>query len=134
MTSPKASFTVNVDVTNPGQFFACCGLLELAHRLWRGAEGWFEGPSFCLLRTDGRSGSGEEIITALLNCEVKSIQMADPKTAPIKVGEPFDIRLDWWLKPNGSSNPFKTWAGNATSMQMYCKWIAPLKRCLERFH
>ncbi len=24
--------------TNPGQFFACCGLLELADRLWPGAE------------------------------------------------------------------------------------------------
>jgi CRISPR-associated protein Csx14 len=32
---------VNVDPTNPGQFFACCGLLELADRLWPGAEGWF---------------------------------------------------------------------------------------------
>jgi CRISPR-associated protein Csx14 len=27
--------------TNPGQFFACCGLLELADRLWNGAEGSF---------------------------------------------------------------------------------------------
>ena len=34
---------VNVDPTNPGQFFACCGLLELADRLWPGAEGWFAG-------------------------------------------------------------------------------------------
>ncbi|TWW08183.1 hypothetical protein E3A20_26890, partial [Planctomyces bekefii] len=28
-----SSFWVNVDPTNPGQFFACCGLLELADRL-----------------------------------------------------------------------------------------------------
>lgn len=35
------SFSVSVDPTNPGQFFACCGLLELADRLWPGAEGWF---------------------------------------------------------------------------------------------
>ncbi len=33
---------INVDAANPGQFFACCGLVELAHRLWQGAEGWFE--------------------------------------------------------------------------------------------
>jgi CRISPR-associated protein Csb3 len=32
---------VAVDPTNPGQFFACCGLLELADRLWPDAEGWF---------------------------------------------------------------------------------------------
>jgi CRISPR-associated protein Csb3 len=27
---------IPVDVTNPGQFFACCGLLELAARMWPG--------------------------------------------------------------------------------------------------
>ena len=39
---------VKVDPTNPGQFFACCGLLELADRLWPGAEGWFEEREFCV--------------------------------------------------------------------------------------
>jgi len=39
-----------VDPVNPGQFFACCGLLELADRLWSGAEAWFDhyGRAFCL--------------------------------------------------------------------------------------
>lgn len=32
---------ISVDPANPGQFFACCGLLELASRLWAGAEGCF---------------------------------------------------------------------------------------------
>jgi len=35
---PPPSITVTVDVTNPGQFFACCGLLELADRLWPGRK------------------------------------------------------------------------------------------------
>lgn len=39
---------IALDPTNPGQFFACCGLLELAHRLWKGAEGWFERQEFCV--------------------------------------------------------------------------------------
>lgn len=38
----KPSLRVRVDPTNPGQFFACCGLLELADRLWNGAEAWFD--------------------------------------------------------------------------------------------
>ena len=42
---------VQVDVGNPGQFFACCGLLELAHRMWPGAEGWFEGATFSIRTT-----------------------------------------------------------------------------------
>jgi CRISPR-associated protein Csx14 len=33
------SLRIKVDPTNPGQFFACCGLLELADRLWSGAQG-----------------------------------------------------------------------------------------------
>jgi len=41
MIHAEPTFSVEVDVINPGQFFACCGLLELAYRLWPGAEGWF---------------------------------------------------------------------------------------------
>lgn len=40
---------INVDPSNPGQFLACCGLLELADRLWPGAEGWFENGTFCVV-------------------------------------------------------------------------------------
>ena len=40
--TPEHGVRLRVDPTNPGQFFACCGLLELADRLWGGAEGWFE--------------------------------------------------------------------------------------------
>lgn len=39
---PGPSVCVRVDPVNPGQFFACCGLLELADRMWGGVEGWFE--------------------------------------------------------------------------------------------
>jgi CRISPR-associated protein Csb3 len=41
---------LRLDPTNPGQFLACCGFLELADRSWRGAEGWFEERAdfFCL--------------------------------------------------------------------------------------
>jgi CRISPR-associated protein Csb3 len=41
-----AKIQIPVDLSNPGQFFACCGLLELADRLWPGAEGWFDQRHF----------------------------------------------------------------------------------------
>lgn len=41
MKIPEPTISVNVDIANPGQFFACCGLFELAQRVWPGAEGWF---------------------------------------------------------------------------------------------
>ncbi|MEX2118177.1 MAG: type I-U CRISPR-associated protein Cas8c [Pirellulales bacterium] len=39
---------IDIDPTNPGQFFACCGLLELADRSWNGAEGWFDTYTFSM--------------------------------------------------------------------------------------
>lgn len=48
MIDANASITVAVDPTNPGQFFACCGLLELAGRLWPGAESWFGSMEFSI--------------------------------------------------------------------------------------
>lgn len=44
--TPSETIRVSVDLANPGQFFACCGLLELADRLWDGAEGWFSDRRF----------------------------------------------------------------------------------------
>src|SRR5688572_7628840 len=52
MSLPEPTIRVPVDPTNPGQFFACCGLLELADRLWpqtndrQAAEGWFADGQF----------------------------------------------------------------------------------------
>ncbi len=48
MSNTEPNIQIPVDLTNPGQFFACCGLLELADRLWPGAEGWFEDRTFRL--------------------------------------------------------------------------------------
>lgn len=42
MTHDEPTLSVKVQPTNPGQFLAACGLLELADRLWNGAEGWFD--------------------------------------------------------------------------------------------
>jgi CRISPR-associated protein Csb3 len=50
----KANIEIPVDLTNPGQFFACCGLLELADRLWSKPDqpptvlGWFDNDRFHL--------------------------------------------------------------------------------------
>ncbi len=49
-----STIKIPVDLTNPGKFFACCGLLELADRFWPGTEGWFEAERF-LLSINGAS-------------------------------------------------------------------------------
>lgn len=62
---------IKVDATNPGQFFACCGLLELADRLWGGAEGWFEGDMFHLhSRAAITNATAADLFDALTHCRL----------------------------------------------------------------
>jgi len=111
MTTPQRSFSVNVDVTNPGQFFACCGLLELAHRLWPGVEGWFENDQLNIA-TPHRTNDSFAQLCRQLNATslVPDDGEADHKTCPLRLGTPFDLRLDWWLDETGGDR-LKTWAG-----------------------
>ncbi len=63
MMASEPSFSLRVDATNPGQFFACCGLLELAHRLWPGSEGWFEEKRFTIRAPErNKSASLDDLV------------------------------------------------------------------------
>ncbi|GIW43957.1 MAG: type I-U CRISPR-associated protein Cas8c [Candidatus Binatia bacterium] len=132
MSRSAPTLSVQVDITNPGQFFACCGLLEVAHRVWcpGPAEGWFADGHFLLARNDGKPAEMADLINAALGCDAQTIPIDDPKTDPIGLGDPIRMRLDWWRRSDGSTNLFKTWAANATSLQMYIKWRDPLRSCL----
>ena len=112
---------IPVDLTNPGQFFACCGLLELADRLWPGAEGWFERRVFCIL-TEDRAKSLTDLLdqTRLLRFDVgddseaeddvdetdDTYTLIEPILLHWKNGKPA-IHLDWW-----SDKSIKPWAGS----------------------
>jgi CRISPR-associated protein Csb3 len=75
MNDATPNFSVSVDVTNPGQFFACCGLLELAHRLWRGAEGWFDhSKSIFTIRAVSESVvSLDSLLEQLRKCDISGL-------------------------------------------------------------
>lgn len=130
------NITVNVDVTNPGQFFACCGLLELAHRLHPAAEGWFEGSEFHISGSTGLDRILEQFAAAnilsslspderrslatLLSKEKNALTEIDRaeksrlqkkwRTERLRLVEPFDIWLDWWRDAAGERTDLKTWA------------------------
>lgn len=81
--APVPAIRIRMEPTNPGQFFACCGLLELAHRLWAGAEGWFDGSEFCLRPADVRGQSqatASRLIDELAHCRVTN-EMTDAQVA-----------------------------------------------------
>lgn len=115
MNTPTASFSVNVDPTNPGQFFACCGLLELADRLWPGTVGWFADSQFFL------AGNGKLCASLSAAQSVKFSDKTESDTSeedgdneddedlfePLLIVSPFELRLDWWR-----DKTIKTWAGS----------------------
>lgn len=109
------SFSVNVDPTNPGQFFACCGLLELADRLWQGAEGWFDKGGREFQIACGHH-SLTELIAAIANAELIHKVPSDPYSSPIRVGDPFrPIDIDWWVADQTGARDLKVWAGTMES-------------------
>lgn len=109
------SIRINVDPTNPGQFFACCGLLELADRLWQRAEGWFEGRDFCITA----KGDLSELVRAFSNAELVQLDQDDDTSSPMEIRSPFrTLRLDWWHDEQAGGKELKVWAGSMESVRI----------------
>ena len=130
------SIRINVDPTNPGQFFACCGLFELANRLWPGAEARFEDDGFCI----ECGGTLLQLLAALARAEINSsltdrdlkrlgtlLSAEKAKLTPaaleekqslseqwkrerIYISAPFNLWLDWWSDETTGAKGMKTWA------------------------
>lgn len=126
---PLPDITLDVDLRNPGQFFACCGLLELASRLWPGSEGWFAGEgsrvAFHIATYSGHNDPLGEIVRRL--CETdelvaiaqdEGIENIQADRQPV-ILLPFDLRLDWWLVAygDGDKSELKVWAGQQTPVR-----------------
>ena len=130
MTHSEPNITVNVNVTNPGQFFACCGLLELADRLWPGAEGWFEDEAFCV----HAEGTHHELWRAIIDTELEALDPNDETASPMCFSKPFDLTLDWWKDEHAGGRSLKVWAGSmrgvriAQAMKAAITHVAELER------
>ncbi|HTQ40311.1 MAG TPA: type I-U CRISPR-associated protein Cas8c [Pirellulales bacterium] len=146
---------INVDPTNPGQFFACCGLLELVDRLWPRAEGWFEKGEFCI----ECEGALCKVLDAFVSCrltntmteaqhvrfkEITAMKVKERKSTPgvedeektlgamlreasIVLKAPFDITLDWFTDGYAGGSRFKTWAGRQSVLDI----ATSMKQALE---
>lgn len=117
----EPTIRLSVDISNPGQFFASCGLLELAARLWGDWSicGRFASESFDLI-VGSPERSLKDIIDHFVKAEVKQLDLHDNAASPLHLGDPFNLRLDWWYKlegPNksrvelGGGDQLKPWAG-----------------------
>ena len=109
--------TIPADVTNPGQFYACCGLLELATALHpaEAATGHFAGDVFVL------NVRIADVLERLVAAPIEVLPLAEGsarirggaahKNAPVRVADA--VLLDWWL--DDASSDFKTWAGGMSA-------------------
>jgi hypothetical protein len=115
MTNPEPTIRINVDPTNPGQFFACCGLLELADRLWGEAEGWFMGREFCI----AVNGNLAELVRAVSTADLVQLDPDNDTSSPIRIERPFRrLRLDWWQDDLAGGKELKVWAGTMESVRI----------------
>lgn len=136
MRPPGAdALEIGVDLCNPGEFLACCGLLEIADRLWPGSEGWF-GDSTFFLRTDGTL---REILDALLERVPTEVTLLPsglrvrPLIAPLQLplsGVPSGcLWLDAWMTVGRDRRvvaavpnpPWNFWSGQQTPLRI---WLA----------
>ncbi len=119
MSNPKPNITIPVDLTNPGQFFACCGLLELADRLWPGAEGWFTPGTTFAIFSDVVNCNLSEILKALATATIEPLDQDDNASA-VRLGlGNASILLDWWRDEATGGTRLKTWAGRQSGPQIF---------------
>lgn len=122
------SFAVDVDVQNPGQFFACCGLLELASRLDESATCWFDFGKFHVEAKCTLSA----VVDALTSAQLEQVDRDDDTSSPIRLGTPFHLLVDWWKDDRAGGRDLKVWAGTMQSGRIERAMIAALHD--PRFH
>lgn len=105
----NAPIELKVDLTNPGQFFACCGLFEVAERLSGSATAWFEPGGF---RVAAGSLTLADCIAAAGTAGLTPLVETDATASPIRLEFPKSaLRLDWWKDRGGGGAELKPWAG-----------------------
>lgn len=93
---------IPVDLTNPGQFFGCCGVFELTQRLWPTAMAQFGVGEFVITE-----GDLNRLINEVAASAIEVLEPANQTSSALRLEDPFGLQLDWWKSERG----LKTWAG-----------------------
>jgi len=118
------TISINVDVFNPGQVFACFGLFELADRLScpdKIAKSWFEqkenGSYFFNIEAYGNNEVSISLDTVLSKLKECKIRENEGKDGPIFLEDPFNFLIDW-RKAFPQKSTVKTWSGKQDLREM----------------
>lgn len=146
---------IKLDPCNPGQFYACCGLIELfelkgAYTLSRfELDPLLPHKARLTVATEVKMDAAQ-VVAALADAKCEAINRtvqrsgkrdttgastsaAKDSTAPLEVLlERHRIILDWWLDKFWDENSnLKLWAGNQNSSQIFAKFCRLLSRGLD---
>ncbi|NLG01251.1 MAG: type I-U CRISPR-associated helicase/endonuclease Cas3 [Lentisphaerae bacterium] len=94
------------DPTNPGHFFACCGLFEFAYRQHPGTTAHFDGNNFIIHAPT----TLENVLESIVASEITAVDETDKPLTPVRINR-FNLYLDWWRHEGGAFGKLKTWAG-----------------------
>jgi len=152
--APTPSATLALNPANPGHYFACCGLFELAARLSPDALAWFErtdsGFRFHLANTPPLVDLFKEITTAEVTAEsVEPDQTEETETddsannegesekeasaPPLCIKGQFSLRLDWWTTASLDTSALKVWAGSMKVLRIAVSMQQAIQKILEAF-
>jgi CRISPR-associated protein Csx14 len=116
---PAPAIQIHVDPTNPGQFFGCCGLLELADRLWSAAEGWFERTLFSISTSNSAADATlGGLLATIASADLQQVDGGDDFSSPVELRDPFSLHVDWWKDSHAGGSRLKVWAGSMRSVRI----------------
>jgi CRISPR-associated protein Csb3 len=163
MNASHSVIGVRTTVTNPGQFFACCGLFEIANTLWPGTQGWFDHDMF-LLDIPCNSGDTsrhllDKVVFSTIDSSLTDYQTQRLKTLKnlakkkrtremelesSKLNDLWEretihlhigsgIYANWWSDSLTGGADLKTWAGKQFAIDIIRRLQAVLREMTDEF-
>jgi len=135
--SPAATISIRLNPANPGHYFACCGLFELAALLVPDASAWFEedGSNFQI------AASGltlKRLLGEITASEISALESNDRPLTPLGISissgnaKPHTLRIDWWRHEGRMIGKLKPWAGQMSVRDIADDMRQTLKRELAK--
>lgn len=122
------SSSIETDLHNPGQFFACCGLLYCADRLLTGSVACFDGDRFVLQADEADPALA--VVRRLEGCIDSVTADTDDADSPVRIGD-VPVRLDFWSHFDDRPT-IKLFAGQIRSRALMERWARHLQVCCKK--
>ncbi|HEY4245262.1 MAG TPA: type I-U CRISPR-associated helicase/endonuclease Cas3 [Lacunisphaera sp.] len=129
----SADISLRLNPANPGHYFACCGLFELAAALAPDAHAWFakDGSTFHIAAT---GISLKELLNKITASKISALDSGDRPLTPLEISltgsdaKPRTLRIDWWRHEGGLVGKLKPWAGQMSVRDIADDMRETLKR------